>query len=464
MSTEPPTLSGPPERAKRHENPPFDDQGHATLPDISQTDASIAELEGKYDRLTRELILVSIMFIVLVALAWAALTGMFTESEKVEQPATNWFRVAQAHIQEDQLTQPPGANALEAYLKAQQLALNPSAIDKGLQVISARYLEIIRKLIETGDIKLAEETLESAALVIPHAPKDYAEALAEARNQLEQLRQRRVEQRESARSSAETYQPLAVFQDYLKDGSPGPRMVVIPEGNFVLGSPEDEAERDSDEKQLPVSIRRFAMAQTEVTFDEYRLFTEAVGWALPDDFNWGSGQRPVMNVSWLEARTYANWLSEQTGFRYRLPTEAEWEYAARAGTTTRFTTGDCLTPDYANIDFRSKSRLCVGIPVNFGQTVPVGDHLPNPWGLHNMYGNVREWVLDCAAHNYNPLIADGSAYYYSEGGSCGANGKRSVRGGAWHAPVISSRIANRYAIPEHEWANSVGIRLVRELD
>lgn len=430
--------------------------------DISPGYQSPSDIDEKYDRLTRELVLISVVFVVMIAFAWAMISGVFTGEKEAR---TNWLRVAQARMSEDRLTHPPDDNALEAYLKAQQLAVASSAVDGGLEAIGQRYLEMIDSLTRNRDLELASATLDAAARVIPHAPSDYAYALAEARERLESLTQAMAQERQSARSTGETDEPLMVFQDYLKDGTLGPEMVVLSGGNFVLGSPDSELGRDPDEGPAhPVSIRRFAMAKTEATFAEYRVFADAAGWALPDDFNWGHGQQPLINVTWVEATAYATWLSEQTGFRYRLPTEAEWEYAARADTTTPFVNGECLTPDYANVDFRVRSELCPSIPVSLGRPVPVGDRQPNPWGLHNLYGNVREWVRDCWASNYDPLLTDGSAYYSAEGGSCGAADQRVLRGGAWPSPTSSARTANRFASPAQEWANSVGFRVVRELD
>lgn len=462
----PPPRPKPPEKEAHSEIAPFDHQRRERgVPAPLPKAPSLPDLDGKYDRLTRELVLISVLFLGLIGLSWAVLSGRHSDNQEPQAPTTNWLRVAQTHLNEDRLTQPSDDNALEAFLQAQQRALGSSAVESGLQAISERYLEMIQNLIVAWDFPLALETLNAAELVIPHAPSGYAEALAQAREQLNRLALQHTENRQLRGPTAANLQPLSVFQDPLTDRALGPKMVVIPEGNFVLGSPETEPDRDADEGPLySVSIGRFAMAQTETTFADYQIFTQAVGWALPDDFNWGRDQRPVINVTWLEARAYANWLSEQTGFRYRLPTEAEWEYAARAGTTTPFISGDCLTPEYANVDFRAKSEQCPRIPVNIAKTVPVGESQPNPWGLYNMYGNVREWVQDCWQMSYHPTVTDGSAYYSSEGGSCGQSGKRALRGGAWHSPPIGARTANRYAMPEHEWANSVGFRLVRELD
>jgi formylglycine-generating enzyme required for sulfatase activity len=131
-----------------------------------------------------------------------------------------------------------------------------------------------------------------------------------------------------------------------------------------------------------VSIgQRFAIGRYPVTFDEYDRFCETRRREKPSDNGWGRGRRPVVNVSWLDAQDYISWLSQETGLAYRLPSEAEWEYACRAGTATRYSFGDVLARDNANY---AASGL--------HHTTEVGDYRANPWGLHDMHGNVWEWV------------------------------------------------------------------------
>ena len=193
-------------------------------------------------------------------------------------------------------------------------------------------------------------------------------------------------------------------------------MVVIPlpeGGSFQMGSPEDEPERRSNERRHEVALDKpFAMGKYEVTFEDYDRFAKATERALPKDRDWGRTRRPVINVSWDEARAYAAWLAEQTGKPYRLPTEAEWEYAARAGTATPFFTGDCISTDQANYDGNSDYNGCgAKTGVYRKQTLPVGELVANDWGLYDMAGNVWEWTcsaydgdyggseLECASNN-----------------------------------------------------------------
>ena len=161
-----------------------------------------------------------------------------------------------------------------------------------------------------------------------------------------------------------------------------PEMVVVLAGEFVMGSPPGEAGRMNTEgPQHAVTIAApFAAGKYEVTFEEWDACVADGGCDgyRPDDAGWGRGRRPVINVSWRDAEAYAAWLSSKTGHDYRLPSEAEWEYAARAGTTTPFWTGQTISDTQANFSLR--------------QSAEVGAYPPNPWGLHEMNGNVAEFV------------------------------------------------------------------------
>ena len=233
-------------------------------------------------------------------------------------------------------------------------------------------------------------------------------------------------------------QPFTVFRDRLRDGSDGPAMIVIPAGEFWIGSPESEEGRSNDERRHRVKIEQpFAIGQYAVTFDEYDHFCAATWKEKPDDAGWGRGNRPVINVSWRDALDYTEWLSAQTGQVYRLPTEAEWEYAARAGTETAFWWGNSITTDQANYDgnytYRSGPK-----GVYRKKTVPVDQFQPNPWGLYQVHGNTWEWTGSCYEVNYGGM----------EMQCTGRNevGARAVRGGSWgNAPVgVRSALRGRY--------------------
>ncbi|MDZ7792064.1 MAG: formylglycine-generating enzyme family protein [Xanthomonadales bacterium] len=157
--------------------------------------------------------------------------------------------------------------------------------------------------------------------------------------------------------------PSPIPGEVFRDCPDCPEMVVIPSGSFQMGSPSSEPQRDSDEgPQHRVSVPAFALAKTEVTFAQWDACVSDGGCShRPEDRGWGRGNRPVMNVNWNDAQEYVRWLSRKTGADYRLPSEAEWEYAARAGTTTRFNTGNCITSDQANFNGNYPPSGCSGV-------------------------------------------------------------------------------------------------------
>ncbi len=180
----------------------------------------------------------------------------------------------------------------------------------------------------------------------------------------------------------------------------------------------------------PVTVKPFAMGKYEVTFQEYDRYVELTGGRSPGDESWGREKRPVINVSWDDAVAYAKWLSQATGKRYRLPTESEWEYAARSGGKDEIwagTSDEEQLADYAVYDQRRT-------------TEPVGSKKPNGLGLFDMSGNVWEWVEDCWHDNYEEAPTDGSAWLEVNGGDCG---ERVVRGGSWGGTPVDLRVSDR---------------------
>lgn len=237
-----------------------------------------------------------------------------------------------------------------------------------------------------------------------------------------------------------------------------PEMTTVPAGAFIMGSPENEWGHSSDEgPQRKVIISRpFAIGRFEVTQIEWR----AVKGDNPSYFN-GADHNPVEYVSWRDAQDFVKKLSAKTGHSYRLPTEAEWEYAARAGTTTPFYFGENISSDQANYDGSHMYGSSFGGNRVKGifrrRTTPVGSFPPNNFGLHDMHGNVSEWVNDCYVDNYWNLPTDGG----------GARGKDSCirvsRGGAWNSSPDMVRSAQRSGAYPDGNNSGLGFRVVRDL-
>jgi formylglycine-generating enzyme required for sulfatase activity len=249
--------------------------------------------------------------------------------------------------------------------------------------------------------------------------------------------------------------PGQTFRDKLKMGGEGSLMVVIPAGQFVMGSPPDEPERRDDEgPRHDVRIAGpFAMGVYAVTFDDYDRFCDSTNRSKPDDRGWGRNNRPVINVTWEDAQAYCAWLSKQTGRSYRLPSEAEWEYACRAGTTTPFHFGERVTTDQANFDGNYTYNGSAEGEYR-EKTMPVGSFPPNAFGLYDMHGNVWEWCQDAWHGNYNDAPTDGSAWE-AEGDVA-----RVVRGGSWLGPPVGARSACRGGLAPGGRGVSVGFRVV----
>ncbi|VFM95364.1 MAG: Formylglycine-generating enzyme, required for sulfatase activity, contains SUMF1/FGE domain [Candidatus Kentron sp. G] len=247
--------------------------------------------------------------------------------------------------------------------------------------------------------------------------------------------------------------PELHFYDRLSDGSPGPRMQFIPAGEFLMGSPKGEGYSYERPQHRVWIDAPFALGTYPVTFAEYGRFCAATDRTEPTDEGWGRGQRPVINVSWRDARDYCAWLSKETGHDYHLPSEAEWEYAARAGTQTDYWWGDGIEENRAN---------CVGCGSQWGnkRTAPVGSFVPNPFGLYDTAGNVREWTADCWHRNYQGAPVGGSAWLEENGGDCS---RRVLRGGSWVNGPWFIRSAFRSRISPDLADDNTGFRVARAI-
>jgi len=243
-----------------------------------------------------------------------------------------------------------------------------------------------------------------------------------------------------------------------------PVMAVVPGGSNLIGSPPEESGRNSNEgPQQPVDFRMpLAVSRSEVSFEEY-LACIAEGGCTPDrpgDYGWGYGKQPAMNVSWHDAKRYVAWLSEKTKGRYRLLSEAEWEYAARGCAkvcdSMPFWFGNQISRDRANYDWR---YAYLGSPKAQARrkTVPIDSGEANPFGLLQVHGNVREWVEDCWNESLAGLPRDGSP---RTSGDCN---RRVVRGGSWNDEPKNLRSAARYGEIPADRRAEVGFRVAREL-
>ncbi|MEM8973039.1 MAG: SUMF1/EgtB/PvdO family nonheme iron enzyme [Pseudomonadota bacterium] len=249
-----------------------------------------------------------------------------------------------------------------------------------------------------------------------------------------------------------------------RDCAQCPEMTVVPAGRFKMGS-NNPAFEDRNQKPLhDVTITKpFAVGRFEVTFDQWEACHKGRGCARynPKDEDWGRGKRPVIRVNWLDAITYVEWLKQKTGKRYRLLTEAEWEYAARAGSQTLFSVGDTLTTFQANVDGR-RSFNNGPKGVLLAQTQPVGSYKPNAFGLYDMHGNVWEWVADCYHRTYEGAPANGKARTLpARGHRCH---RRVLRGGSFNRNARFARSANRYSQSASIRSRETGFRVARDLD
>jgi formylglycine-generating enzyme required for sulfatase activity len=283
---------------------------------------------------------------------------------------------------------------------------------------------------------------------------------------------RRADEQAARRDPALSVKPGSgqSFRDRLADGQPCPmcpEMVVAPAGEFLMGSTPSEIAALTREFPLEVGYFNWEMAQHRVTIPQpFAVGSFAVTFAewdacvadngcngyQPIDQGWGRGKRPVINVNWIDAKAYAAWLSRKTGRTYRLLSEAEREYAARAGTTTAFWWGPSISTSQANYlpggamgEFRAK-------------TVPVDSFAPNPWGLYNVHGNVWEWCEDVWHDYYRGAPVDGSAWL--QGGDAS---RRVVRGGSWGYNLQGLRAASRNRNSSDSRILNIGFRLARTL-
>jgi formylglycine-generating enzyme required for sulfatase activity len=361
----------------------------------------------------------------------------------------------------------------------------------GLSRVADRYAELVSGSLEQGNHRFADNYLKKLQQLSPEHPtidelQSRFQAFLEANPQID----RSIEDQ-----AARPTQPGYRFSDPLDEGGQGPEMIVVPGGRFFMGSPPEEKDRNRDERIHEASIAQpFAMSVHEITVGDFRRFVKATGyrteaerkigcivwdenrqqlsavmglsWKRPDFYQ--SEQHPVTCVSWNDAVAYSEWLSKQTGQRYRLPTESEWEYAARGDTETSRFWGDSpnASCDFANAADLSGFKVSQQTTTNIqGETArcedgyvyaaPVGSFRPNGFGLKDVLGNVGEWTCSPYSKGY-----DGAQK------NCADSPTDSgvvMRGGSWRSSPPLVRSALREPLPPHFRFNTVGFRLVKDM-
>ena len=244
------------------------------------------------------------------------------------------------------------------------------------------------------------------------------------------------------------------LQDTLKNGSLGPKLAIIPKGVGVVGGAELIPFKNHSPQHKVISTEEFAMGVAEVTFKEYDAFCKSTFLDCPDDNGWGRGSQPVINVTWLDAMTYTEWLSEQTNQVYRLPSEAEWEYAARTGTSTNYWWGDEYIQGIDHCD-----RDLGGCPegTELSEPGPAGRFKANSFGLFDVTSNLHEWVLDCYSPDHKG--ANNTMEARLEG-NCG---QKVFRGGSWLNAQPYVHLFIRGWVDSGYKNRAVGFRVLREM-
>jgi formylglycine-generating enzyme required for sulfatase activity len=437
---------------------------------------------------------------------------------------------AQRLAGEGRIVAPEGSNAAAIYRDVLRTDPNNAAATEGLSKLESdliarataaaeagQYSESDRLLADAGRVRPGSQNVQNASTRVVELRQRRADQLLqqagaaidagrldEATGLLTQLEQvsaqaQGLEELRARIDSARNYaslKPGQVLSDPLRAGGKGPELVVIPLGNFQMGSPDGEPNRKSNEgpRRVVTIGRGFAMARNETTVAEFRAFVEATGYT-PTSRQSGSstiydeksgsmadkrgvtwendhageraaGNLPVIHVSWTDAKAYADWLARDTGKRYRLPSEAEFEYVLRSGSQTMYPWGDGnpgrvvgnLTGDK---DRSASRRNWVNAFDNYSDgfwgPAPVRNYEPNRWGVYDLIGNVSEWVEDCWHENYQRAPSDGSAWV-----NPGCN-SRVLRGASWASAPDQVRSAFRLTAGPSTTNPRLGFRVVRDL-
>jgi len=295
-----------------------------------------------------------------------------------------------------------------------------------------------------------DEVMEEEMPPEEEEPEQVVEEIAETTADLKVEPETTKPSEPAAPAPSATVDANKPFQDSLKLGGHGPMMVSIPAGSFKMGSPGSS--RFTDERpQHTVNAKKFAVSQYEITFAQYDVYANSSGRKLPDSLYMDRETSPVIFISWDDAYYYVKWLAEQTGKKYRLPSEAEWEYMASGGKKSPFWWG---------YDEEPKRAHCFGCGTGLDPRKPtkIGSFEPNQFSIYDTAGNVAEWVHDCWHENYKGAPSTAEVW---EGGDCAY---RLVRGGSYSSPPQSLRTAKRDKFKSDSAYDHIGIRVIRELD
>lgn len=333
-------------------------------------------------------------------------------------------------------------------LAAQQMVARAAEAEAAAREAAAREMAAL----ERAAREAAEREAAAREAVAKEAAREAAAREAARQAAVKEAAAREITIRRAAArlsSSADILGSRAQpsFGIVFRDCADCPELVWLPQGEFAMGEPSANGPRHAVRIGYPLAVGKF-----EVTFSEWDACVAGGGCRRrPEDAGWGRGRQPVVNVSWEDAQQYVAWLSRRTRKNYRLLTEAEWEYAARAGSHVRYWWGNDAGQGDAN---------CNGCGSKWDgrRAAPVGSFAPNPFGLHDMHGNVGEWVEDCYHDRYDDAPGDGTAWTLA----CTMKGDiRMLRGGTWRDPSHSTRSAARASAAVRYYDNRIGFRIAR---
>ena len=366
---------------------------------------------------------------------------------------------AEEDLKAMRLTTPAGDSAYDKYKRILSLDKNNQDAIEGQLKITKRYLALVNKAVKNQDVKKAKRYLSRARSLNPdHALVEDAssqlnalikaqpKATADSGNESKPVQLAIAKPAKDIRMQNFTARSIV---DTLKSGQKGPTMVTIPAGSFKMGDDTFGIANEQPVRWVRID-KSIAVGKHEITFAQYELFARSTGRKIPKGNSKDKAKHPVVNVSWHDATAYASWLSRQSGHKYRLPTEAEWEYSARAGSSSDYWWGNQIGNNRANC--KSCGSRWDGV-----STAPVGSFKKNPFGLYDTVGNVWEWTQDCYKDNYNNAPVNASAVQSS--GRCI---RRVLRGGAWNYNAQRVRSSTRSSTWPDSLYQHLGFRVVRE--